>query len=71
MRLTADMLPEPWQLAGQCGRKRARTCCRSPSYAELEGLLAALREQGATIAELSLQEADLEEVFLRIMARHQ
>ena len=40
------------------------------SYAELEKLLAALREGGATIAELSLQEADLEQVFLRIMARH-
>ena len=40
------------------------------SYAELERLLAALRESSATIAELSLQEADLEQVFLRIMARH-
>jgi len=40
------------------------------SYAELERLLAALREAGAIIAELSLQEADLEQVFLRIMARH-
>jgi hypothetical protein len=30
-----------------------------------------LRQRGATIAELSLQEADLEQVFLRIMARHQ
>ena len=49
---------------------KARTCCRSTDYAELEGLLAALRERGATIAELSLQEADLEQVFLRIMARH-
>jgi len=37
-------------------------------YAELEGLLAALREEGITIDELALAETDLEQVFLRIMA---
>ena len=36
-------------------------------YAELEGLLAALRHEGIAIADLALQEADLEQVFLRIM----
>jgi len=36
-------------------------------YAELEALLAALRAEGITIAELALQEVDLEQVFLRIM----
>ena len=40
-------------------------------YAELERLLAALREAGVAVGELALQEADLEQVFLRIMARHQ
>jgi hypothetical protein len=39
------------------------------SYAELESLLSALRERGIAIAELALQEADLEQVFLRIMKR--
>ena len=38
-------------------------------YAELERLLAALREQGTAVSELSLQEADLEQVFMRIMKR--
>ena len=38
-------------------------------YSELETLLAALRAQGTSIDELSLQEADLEQVFLRIMKR--
>ena len=36
-------------------------------YADLEALLAALRTEGIAITELALQEADLEQVFLRIM----
>ncbi|MDQ2963299.1 MAG: ABC transporter ATP-binding protein [Pseudomonadota bacterium] len=69
VRLTADMLPEAWQ--SRVVRQEDGTYLLSlANYAELERLLAALREAGATIAELSLQEADLEQVFLRIMARH-
>jgi ABC-2 type transport system ATP-binding protein len=69
VRLTADMLPEAWQ--SRVVRQQDGTYLLSlANYAELERLLAALREAGATIAELSLQEADLEQVFLRIMARH-
>jgi len=69
VRLTADMLPEAWQ--SRVVREQDGTYLLSlASYAELERLLAALRESSATIAELSLQEADLEQVFLRIMARH-
>ena len=68
VRLTADMLPEAWQ--SRVVREQDGTYLLSlASYAELERLLAALRESSATIAELSLQEADLEQVFLRIMAR--
>jgi hypothetical protein len=37
-------------------------------YEDLEGLLAALRGEHVAIGELALQEADLEQVFLRIMA---
>jgi ABC-2 type transport system ATP-binding protein len=69
VRLTADILPEAWQ--SRVVRQLDGTYLLSlANYAELERLLAALREAGATIAELSLQEADLEQVFLRIMARH-
>jgi ABC-2 type transport system ATP-binding protein len=69
VRLTADMLPEVWQ--SRVVRQQDGTYLLSlANYAELERLLAALREAGATISELSLQEADLEQVFLRIMARH-
>ena len=69
VRLTADILPEAWQ--SRVVRQQDDTYLLSlANYAELERLLAALREAGATISELSLQEADLEQVFLRIMARH-
>jgi ABC-2 type transport system ATP-binding protein len=69
VRLTADMLPEAWQ--SRVVRQQDGTYLLSlANYAELERLLAALREARATISELSLQEADLEQVFLRIMARH-
>ena len=69
VRLTADLLPETW--CSRVVRQQNGTYLLSlANYAELERLLAALREAGAIIAELSLQEADLEQVFLRIMARH-
>src|SRR5208282_2972114 len=68
VRLTTDLLPVAWQ--SRVVRQGEGTYLISlASYAELENLLAALRQQGATITELSLQEADLEQVFLRIMAR--
>src|ERR1700694_4536314 len=69
VRLTADMLPDAWQ-SRVVGQQDDTYLLSLTNYAELERLLAALREAGATIAELSLQEADLEQVFLRIMARH-
>jgi ABC-2 type transport system ATP-binding protein len=69
VRLTADLLPDAWQ--SRVVREGEGSYLLSlGSYAELERLLAALRERSATITELSLQEADLEQVFLRIMARH-
>jgi ABC-2 type transport system ATP-binding protein len=68
VRLTVDALPEAW--ADRVQRHEAKTYLLTlADYAELERLLAALRERGIAIAELSLQEADLEQVFLRIMKR--
>ncbi len=68
VRLTVDVLPEAW--ADRVQRHEARTYLLTlADYAELERLLAVLRERGIAIAELSLQEADLEQVFLRIMKR--
>ena len=69
VRLAADALPGEWE--PRVVRRGEGTYLVSLSnYAELEQLLAALRESGVTIRELALQEADLEQVFLRIMARH-
>jgi ABC-2 type transport system ATP-binding protein len=70
VRLAADMLPDAWQSRVVRQQEEGTYLLSLANYAELERLLAALREAGATIAELSLQEADLEQVFLRIMARH-
>ncbi len=68
VRLTVDALPEAW--ADRVQRHEARTYLLTlADYAELERLLGSLRERGIAIDELSLQEADLEQVFLRIMKR--
>jgi ABC-2 type transport system ATP-binding protein len=68
VRLTADRLPEDWR--ARVLRQEGSSYVLSLSdYAELERLLAALRERSIAVEELSLQEADLEQVFLRIMAR--
>jgi len=68
VRLTVDALPEAW--LDRVQRQEANTYVLTlADYAELERLLAALRERGTVIEELSLQEADLEQVFLRIMKR--
>jgi ABC-2 type transport system ATP-binding protein len=68
VRLTADALPDAWRQ--RVIRQNERSYLLSLSdYAELERLLAGLREQGTAVSELSLQEADLEQVFMRIMAR--
>jgi ABC-2 type transport system ATP-binding protein len=68
VRLTADTLPDAWR-ERVLRHEGASYLLSLTSYAELEGLLSALREHGVAIAELALQEADLEQVFLRIMKR--
>jgi ABC-2 type transport system ATP-binding protein len=40
---------------------------RINDYSEVEGILARLREAGARIDELQLQQADLEDIFIQIM----
>jgi len=68
VRLTAAALPEAWR-ERVLRHEDATYLLSLTSYAELEGLLSALREHGVAITELALQEADLEQVFLRIMKR--
>jgi ABC-2 type transport system ATP-binding protein len=68
VRLTVDALPEAW--ADRVQRHEGDTYLLTlADHAELERLLASLRERGIAIGALSLQEADLEQVFLRIMKR--
>ena len=67
VRLVAARVPDAWRervLRADAGVHYLGL----DRYAELEGLLAALREAGITIDELALAETDLEQVFLRIMA---
>ncbi len=67
VRLVADRVPAAWQarvLREQSGIRYIAL----ERYADLEGLLCALRDDGIAIRELALEEADLEDVFLKIMA---
>jgi ABC-2 type transport system ATP-binding protein len=68
VRLAASDLPEAWR-ERVLRHEGASYLLSLASYGELESLLAALRENGIAIVELALQEADLEQVFLRIMKR--
>ena len=73
VNMTAGDLPDdlrhlvthPEASQGQhSGRKYS---LRINEYAEVETILARLRESGAVIDEMQLQQADLEDIFLQIM----
>jgi ABC-2 type transport system ATP-binding protein len=65
-RVVAARMPAAW--GARVGRREGGVHYISlTSYAELESLLAAFREDAIAIDELALEEADLEDVFLRIM----
>jgi ABC-2 type transport system ATP-binding protein len=60
----------PATLAGRViERAGEHVTLRLENHAELEGVLAGLRESGVVINEFDLQPPDLEEVFLRLMER--
>ena len=67
VRLVAPSVPAAW-LPRVLRREGSVHFLGLERHAELESLLAALREENIEIAELALQEADLEQVFLRIMS---
>jgi len=66
VRLVAERVPASWQ-ARVLRHEAGIYFLGLDRYADLEALLAALRTEGIAIAELALQETDLEQVFLRIM----
>ena len=67
VRVSSERLPEGWT-ARERRREGNVHYLALESYAELEGLLAALRSEGIAIDEMTLADTDLEQVFLRIMA---
>jgi ABC-2 type transport system ATP-binding protein len=68
MRLDRETLPEvPGKLLSQEGPVFS---LRLGNHAELETVLARLREAGVQILEMELQPPDLEEVFLHLTGRH-
>ena len=67
-RVVASRMPAAW--GARVGRRDGGVhYVGLASYAELESLLAAFREDAIAIDELALEEADLEDVFLRIMKK--
>ena len=67
VRLVADRVPAAWADRVVRQEEAGVHVLGLERYADLEGLLAALREERIEIRELALQETDLEQVFLRIM----
>jgi len=68
LALAREALPEALA-ARMVGREGARVTLRLESYAEIEPVLAALREAGIGVTELELEQPDLEEVFMSVMGR--
>jgi ABC-2 type transport system ATP-binding protein len=70
LRLTGAALPPALAARVRDSRDAAHTL-RLRSYAEVEGVLAQVREAGAQIEELELLQPDLEDVFVQIMKEAQ
>jgi ABC-2 type transport system ATP-binding protein len=66
VRLVADRLPAAWR-SRVLRQEGGAFFVGLERYEDLESLLAALRNEGVPIRELALIEADLEDVFLKIM----
>jgi len=69
LRLDQETLPEGLAAEGVSG-EGGRFCLRLRDHGALEQVLRRLREEGLAIRELELEPPDLEDVFVRVMARH-
>lgn len=68
LELKLDPPRLPPQLAGRLIECRdGRHCLRLTDYAEIEAIMASLRTAGIRVEDMSLAQADLEDVFLRVM----
>ena len=70
LRLSGAALPAALAARVRDSRDALHTL-RLRSYAELEGVLAQVREAGAQIEDMELQQPDLEDVFVQIMKEAQ
>ena len=66
LELEPAMLP-PFLQARLTGMDGTRFVLDLPDYNELEAILSGLRAAGVTVRDMSLGQADLEEVFLKVM----
>ena len=69
LRLQPDRLPASLQ-SMQCAQNDGLHTLTIRDYAELENVLARLREENICVSEMDLAQPDLEDVFLRIMSSH-
>jgi len=70
LKLALEREALPAALAARLvGREGARVTLRLDSYAEIEPVLAGLREAGVGVTEFELEQPDLEEVFMSVMGR--
>jgi ABC-2 type transport system ATP-binding protein len=67
LHLASGALPESLKHLVSHDERSNQISLRVNDYAEVEGILARLRETGAVIDEMQLQQADLEDIFLQIM----
>jgi len=68
LALEREALPEALA-ARLVGREGANVTLRLETYAEIEPVLAGLREAGIGVTEFELEQPDLEEVFMSVMGR--
>ena len=66
LKLSPPKLPDALQ-GRLIGCAADRFCLALPDYTELEAMLAALRREGIQVKELNITQANLEDVFLRVM----
>ena len=71
LHLASGSLPEDLRalITHEEGQAPNKYSLRVTEYYEVERILARLRESGAVIDEMQLQQADLEDIFLQIMER--
>ena len=69
IRLAKGTLPEEWAPLISSVEEQRYTV-RISEYAEVEKILASVRESGGVIEDMQLKQADLEDVFLQIMGEN-